>query len=64
MLPIASSALKVILLASPQDSFLSGVAPEIIDINTPALIPTPQAPQNPHTPPGTAFIYSMIVELT
>ena len=55
MLPIASSALEVILLARPQGSFLSGVAPEIIDINIPVLIPAPQAPQNPHTPPGTAF---------
>lgn len=55
MLPIASSALEVILLARPQGSFLSGVAPEIIDINIPVLIPAPQAPQNPHTPPGAAF---------
>ena len=53
MLPIASSALEVILLARPQGSFLSGVAPEIIDINIPVLIPAPQAPQNPHTPPGS-----------
>ena len=37
MLPIASSALEVILLASPQGSFLSGVAPEIIDINIPVV---------------------------
>ena len=64
MLPIASSALEVILLARTQGSFLSGVAPEIIDINIPVLIPAPQAPQNHIHRLEQLFLYSMIVELT
>ena len=54
-LPILSRALAVILLERPQASCARGVAPVMIDMYIPALIPAPQAPQNPQAPPGTCF---------
>lgn len=53
--PMEPSALEVILLESPQESSDIGVAPVAIETNIPALIPAPQAPQNPHAPPGMAM---------
>lgn len=53
--PIFSSDFAVILCDSENGSFAKGVDFEIMDINIPELIPAPQAPQNPHAPPGTLF---------
>ena len=53
MLPMESSAFDVILLDSPQGLPVRGVAFEMIEMNIPVLMPAPQAPQNPHAPPGT-----------
>ena len=50
--PMASSALAVIRLESPQDFPARGVAPVTMLMKMPALTPAPQQPQKPQTPPG------------
>ena len=39
----------------PQASVASGEAPVTRETKIPVLIPAPQAPQKPHTPPGICF---------
>ena len=51
--PISSRAFDVILLERLKGFVAKGVDPDIIDTNMPELTPAPQAPQNPHAPPGT-----------
>ncbi len=53
--PIFPNDFAVILWERANGSFVRGVDFEIIDTNIPELIPAPQAPQNPHAPPGTLF---------
>ena len=50
-----SRARDVIWWARPKDSAARGVAFETMEAKIPALMPAPQAPQNPQAPPGTSF---------
>ena len=43
----------VIILDMANGSFCRGVDLDIMEMNNPALMPAPQAPQNPHVPSGT-----------
>lgn len=51
--PSLANERDVIRLECPQASSARGVEAVMIDMNMPVLTAAPQAPQNPHAPPGT-----------